>query len=71
LKLNPTTNPLPKFKDHFLKFSRSGTIYVNEHLVAFSNTCHNIGENDNDASTRLFINSLEGKVVAVFFELPP
>jgi hypothetical protein len=71
LNLNPTTNPLPKFKDHLPKFSGSGTISVNEHLVAFSNACHNIGANDNDTCMRLFVNSLEGKVVADFFELPP
>jgi hypothetical protein len=69
LNLNPTTNPLPKFKDHLPKFFGNGTIYVNEHLVAFSNACHNIGANDNDTCMRLFDNSLEGKVVVYFFEL--
>jgi len=69
LNLNPTTNPIPKFKDHFPKLSGSGTISVNEHLVALSNVCHNIGVNDNDTCVRLFVNSLEGKVVANFFEL--
>jgi hypothetical protein len=44
---------------------------MNEHLVAFSNACHNIGANDNDTCMRLFVNSLEGKVVADFFDLPP
>jgi len=42
-----------------------------EHLVAFSNTCHDIGESDNDTCMILFVNSLEGKVVSDFFELPP
>jgi hypothetical protein len=54
LNINPATNPLPKFKDHLPKFSGSGTISVNEHLVVFSNACHNIGENDNDTCMRLF-----------------
>jgi hypothetical protein len=71
LNLNPTTNPLPKLKDDFPKFSRSGTIFVNEHLVAFSNACHNIGANDNDTYMRLFVKSLEGKDVVDFFELSP
>jgi hypothetical protein len=53
------------------KFSGNDTISTNEHLVAFSNACHNIGANDNDTCMRLFVNSLEGKVVADFFELPP
>jgi hypothetical protein len=39
--------------------------------VAFSNACHNIGANDNDTYMRLFVNSLEGKVVADLFDLPP
>jgi hypothetical protein len=39
--------------------------------VAFSNACHNIGANDNDTCMRLFVNSLEGKVAADFFDLPP
>jgi hypothetical protein len=48
LNLAPATTPLPKFKDHLPKFSGNGTISVNEHLIAFSNACHNIGENEND-----------------------
>jgi hypothetical protein len=48
LDLAPTTNPLPKFKDHLPKFSGNGTISTKEHLSAFSNACHNIGANDND-----------------------
>jgi hypothetical protein len=71
LDLAPTTTPLPKFKDHLPKFSGNGTISVNEHLIAFSNACHNIGANENDTCMRLFVNSLEGKVVTDFFELPP
>jgi hypothetical protein len=39
--------------------------------VEFSNACHNIGTNDNDTCMRLFVNSLEGKVVIDFFDLPP
>jgi hypothetical protein len=39
--------------------------------VEFSNACHNIGANDNDTCMRLFINSLEEKVVTNLFELPP
>jgi hypothetical protein len=39
--------------------------------VAFSNAFHNIGANDNDSCMRLFVNSLEGKVVADLFDLPP
>jgi hypothetical protein len=71
LNLNPATTPLPKFKDHFPKFSCNGTISVNEHLISFSNFCHNIGTNDNDTCMRLFVNSLEGKAFFYFFELPP
>jgi hypothetical protein len=44
---------------------------TNEHLVEFSNACHNIGANDNDNFMRLFINSLEGKATTDFFDLPP
>jgi hypothetical protein len=71
LDLAPTTTPLPKFKDHFPKFSGNGTISVNECLVTFSNACHNIGANENDTCMRLFVNSLEGKVVVYLLELPP
>jgi hypothetical protein len=71
LNLTPAANPLPKFKDHLPKFSGNGTISTKEHLIAFSNACHNIGANDNDTCMHLFVNSLEGKVVAYFFELPP
>jgi hypothetical protein len=71
LDLNLPTNPLLKFKYHFPKFSRNGTICVNEYLVAFSNACHNIGANDNDTCMRLFFNSLEGKATIDFFELLP
>jgi hypothetical protein len=71
LNLAPATHPLPKFKEHFPKFSGNNTVSTNEHLVAFSNACHNIGANDNDTCMRLFINFLEGKVAADFFDLPP
>ena len=40
-------------------------------MVAFSNDCHNIEANDNENFMRLFVNSLEGKVAADFFDLPP
>jgi hypothetical protein len=71
LNITPAANPLPKFKDHLPKLSGNGTISTKEHLIAFSNACHNIGVNDNDTCMHLFVNSLEGKVVAYFFELPP
>jgi hypothetical protein len=70
LNLTPATNPLPKFKDHFPKFSGNGTISTDEHLIAFSNAFHNIGANDNDTCMHLFVNSLEGKVATDFFDLP-
>jgi hypothetical protein len=69
LNLAQTANLLPKFKYHLPKFLGNGTISTNEHLVAFSNACHNIGVNDNDTCMRLFVNSFEGKIVACFFEL--
>jgi hypothetical protein len=71
LNLAPTTHSLPKFKEHIPSFSGNNTITTNEHLVAFSNACHNIGANDNDTCMHLFVNSLEGKVAEDFFDLPP
>jgi hypothetical protein len=71
LNLAPATHPLPKFKDNLPRFSGNKTVTTNEHLVAFSNACHNIGDNDNDTCMRLFINSLEGKDATDFFDLPP
>jgi hypothetical protein len=71
LNLAPATHPLPNFKEHLPKFSGNNIVSTNEHLVAFSNACHNIGANDNDTCMHLFFNSLEGKVVADFFDLPP
>jgi hypothetical protein len=71
INLPPATRPLPKFKEHLPRFSRNNIVTTNEHLVAFSNACHNIGANDNDTFMRLFINSLEGKAVIDFFNLPP
>jgi hypothetical protein len=71
LNLAPAIRSLPKFKEHLPKFSGNNTVTTNEHLVAFSNACHNIGANDNDTFMRLFVNSLEGKVAADFFDLPP
>jgi hypothetical protein len=67
LNLAPSTQPLPKFKDHLPRFSGNGILTMNEHLVAFSNACHNIGANDNDTCMHLFFNSLEGKAGANFF----
>jgi hypothetical protein len=69
LNLAPATHPLPKFKDHIPKFSGNNIVSTNEHLVAFSN--HNIGANDNDTCMHLFVNSLEGKEIIDFFDLPP
>jgi hypothetical protein len=71
LNLAPATSPLPKFKEHLPRFSGNNIVTTNEHLVAFSNVCHNIGAHDNDTCMCLFVNSLEGKVVADFFDLPP
>jgi hypothetical protein len=71
LNLAPATPPIPKFKEHLPRFSGNNTITTNEHLVPFSNACHNIGSNDNDTCMCLFINSLKGKAVADLFELPP
>jgi hypothetical protein len=68
LNLAPATRPLPKFKEHLPRFLGNNTITTNEHLVAFSNV---IGANDNDTCMRLFVNSLEGKAAADFFDLPP
>jgi hypothetical protein len=66
-----TTHPLPKFKDHLPSFSRNNIVTTNEHLVEFSNPCHNIGANDNNTCMRLFVNSVEGKVAVAFFYLSP
>jgi hypothetical protein len=71
LNLVPTTHPLPKFKEHIPKFFGNDNVTTNEHLVTFSNACHNIGANDNDTCMCLFVNSLEGKAAAYFFDLPP
>jgi len=61
---------LNKFKENLPRFSGNKTVTTNEHLVAFSNAFHNIRANDNDMCMRLFVNSLEGKVAADFFDLP-
>jgi hypothetical protein len=71
MNLAPTTRPLPKFKEHLPRFSRNNTITINEHLVEFSNVCHNIGSNDNDTCMCLFVNSVEGKETKYFFDIPP
>jgi hypothetical protein len=71
LNLAPATHPLPKFKEHIPRFSGNNIVTTNEHLVAFSNSCHNIGANDNDICILLFVNSLEGKAGTDFFDLPP
>jgi hypothetical protein len=69
--LTPATHPLPKFKDHLPRFLGNGIVTTNEHLVEFSNACHNIWVNYNDTFMHLFVNSLEGKAAAKFFDLPP
>jgi hypothetical protein len=70
LNLAPDTLPLPKFKENLHRFSGNNTVSTNEHLVAFSNACHNIGANDNDTCMHFFVNSLEGKVATDLFDLP-
>jgi hypothetical protein len=42
LNLSPTTHPLPKLKENLPRFPRNNTVTRNEHLVEFSNACHNI-----------------------------
>jgi hypothetical protein len=69
--LAPATHPLPKFNEHLPSFSGNNTVTTNEHLVALSNACHNIGSNDNDTCMHLFVNSLEGKATTNLFDLPP
>jgi hypothetical protein len=71
LNLAPTTCPLPKFKEHLPRFLANNPITTNKHLVEFYNSYHNIGANDNDTCMRLFVNSLKGKAVTDFFDLPP
>jgi hypothetical protein len=71
LNLAPATRLLPKFKEHLPRFSGNNIVTTSEHLVAFSNACHNIGANDNDTCMCLFVKSLEGKAAAYFFDLPP
>jgi hypothetical protein len=71
LNLAPSTRPLPKFKEHLPRFSRNSIATTNEHLVVFSNACHNIGANDNDTCMHLFFNSMEGKATTNFFGIPP
>ena len=71
LNLTPSTRPLPKFKEHLPRFSGNNIVTTNEDLVEFSNAFHNIGANDNDTCMHLFVNFLEGKAVADFFDLPP
>ena len=53
------------------KLLGNGTIYVNEHLIAFSNACHNIGANNANTCACLFVNSLEVRITSDFFNLPP
>jgi hypothetical protein len=71
LNLAPDTRPLPKFKEHLPRFSGNKTVTTNEDLVAFSNAYQNIGDNENDTCMHLFVNSIEGKAVTDFFDLPP
>jgi hypothetical protein len=69
--LAPATRPLPKLKENLPRFSENNIVTTNEHLVAFSNACHNIGANDNDTCMCLFVNSLEGKATTDLFDFPP
>ena len=71
LNLAPATQILLKFKDHVPRFFGNGTVTMNEHLVEFSNACHNIGANNNNTCMCLFVNSPEGKAATDFFELLP
>jgi hypothetical protein len=71
LNLAPTTHPLPKFKEHLPKCTGNNTVTTIKNLLEFSNSFHNIRANDSDTCMRLFVNSLEGKVAADFFDLPP
>jgi hypothetical protein len=71
LNLALATCLLPKFKENLLRFSGNNTASTNKHLATFSNACHNILANDNDTCMRLFVNSLEGKAAADFFDLLP
>jgi hypothetical protein len=71
LNVSSATCPLPKFKDNLPRFLGNNTTTTNEHLLEFSNACHNIGANDNNTCMRLFVNSLEGKAAADFIDLPP
>jgi hypothetical protein len=71
LNLELASHTLPKFKEHLPSFSENNTVTANKHPMAFSNACHNIGENDNDTCMRLFINSLEGKATIDLFDIPP
>jgi hypothetical protein len=70
LNFAPTTQRLPKFKDHLPRFSGKGIVTTNEHMVAFSNDFHNIGANDNNTCMCLFVNSLEGKSPTDLFLSP-
>jgi hypothetical protein len=70
LNLAPATHPLLKFKEYLPRFSGNNTVTTNEHLVTFFNAYHNIRANDNDTCMHLFVNSLEGKATADFFDLP-
>jgi hypothetical protein len=71
LNLTPATCLLPEFKENLPNFLGNNTVSTNEHLVVFSNACHNIGANDNDTCMRLFFKSLELKEEVDFFDLPP
>jgi hypothetical protein len=46
LNLALDTRPLPKFKENLPRFSGNNIVTTNEHLVAYSNSFHNIGSND-------------------------
>jgi hypothetical protein len=66
LNLAPGTRPLPKFKEHLRRFSGNNTVTTNKNLVAFFNSRHSIGTNDNDTWMRLFVNSSKGKQRHIF-----
>jgi len=70
LNLPRATTLLPKFKDHFYKFSSNRVPSKNEHLSTFSNACINIDMHNNDTCMCLLFNSIEGRATTEFFKLP-
>jgi hypothetical protein len=57
LNLALATRPLTKLKENLPRFLGNNTVTTNEHLVAFSNACHNIGSNENNTcvGTHIYI----------------